>query len=68
MDRPMRLFDLADGVHGHYCIGRLVGEAGGRFWQYYSYGSWLSAGQVFTDKDTAERLLSQLKAGEDRPP
>lgn len=60
--RPMKLFDRADGVRGHYCIGRMVGDEGKRYWQYYNRGEWESAGEVFTDKEAAERKLVEIRA------
>jgi hypothetical protein len=58
-----KLLDRADGVKGHYCVGRQV-ERGGRFWEFYNKGRWESAGEVFTDREAAKAIL-ELWAGRD---
>jgi hypothetical protein len=55
----MRLFDHADGVAGHYCIGRRIGRT--NFMEFYNHGTWQSAGQVFITKGSAEFMLLTLR-------
>ena len=43
-DEP-RLFNRADGVDGHYCIGRK--STGGDYYEFWNNGAWSSAGTVF---------------------
>lgn len=58
----MKLFDHADGVSGHFCIGRLISKS--RFWEFYNKGAWCAAGQVFTSRASAEFKLKQLEKEE----
>lgn len=39
------LRNRADGVNGHYCIGRKSPR--GNFYEFWNNGEWTSAGQVF---------------------
>lgn len=58
-----KLIDRADGVKGHYCIGREIPVSTnkfGSFWEFYNKGKWLSAGQVFTNRKNAAFLLGKL--------
>lgn len=55
----LKLFDRADGIHGHYCIGRQIGDT--TYWEYYNKGMWCSAGQLFTSRESAEFMLKQLE-------
>lgn len=57
----MKLVDRADGVRGHFCIGRRAVTALGDFWEFYNKGAWVSAGQLFTTRENAEFVLSQLR-------
>ena len=54
----MRLLDYADGVKGHFCIGRTVGCPA--YWEFYNRGDWVSAGQVFKTKKAAQARLKRL--------
>lgn len=57
---PLELLDHADGVSGHFCIGRFRGT----FWEFWSDtfqgGSWSSAGTVYVGRDAAESKLKEL--------
>ncbi len=44
------LANRADGVKGHYCIGRTVN---GKYYEYYNKGKWCSAGQLFIGLESA---------------
>jgi hypothetical protein len=59
-DLRMQLCDRADGVEGHYCIGRPIGDS--IYWEYYNEGKWCSAGEVFIGRDRAEKMLFALQA------
>ena len=55
------LRDRADGVKGHYCIGRLINPEE-PYWEYWNKGQWASAGEVFNGKEAAEAQLRELRA------
>lgn len=55
----MKLIDRADGIRGHFCIGRLTGN--GLFWEFWNKGIWKAVGQVFVGKTVAERKLKSLR-------
>lgn len=55
----MMLYNRADGVDGHYCIGRYIDCS--MIVEFWNKGFWSSAGQVFTNKAVAEFVLNQLK-------
>ena len=55
----LRLCDHADGVRGHYCIGKTLDGV------YYAYWAehqkrWATAGTVYTSKTEAEAKLREL--------
>lgn len=56
----MQLCNRADGVDGHYCIGRPIGDS--IYFEYYNDGKWCSAGEVFVGRDRAEKMLFALQA------
>jgi len=56
----MKLFDQADGVKGHFCIGRYKKIEGG-FWEFYNNGEWLSAGEVFIGRENANKTLKKIQ-------
>jgi len=51
------ILGMADGVKGHYCIGRK--NQRGNFWEFYNKGKWLSACEVLTKK-RAIALIKKL--------
>lgn len=55
------LVDRADGVKGHFCIGRLI-RPNESYWEFWNSGRWLSAGQVFIGEDVATAALDRLRA------
>lgn len=55
----MRLFNRADGVNGHFCIGRKINESK-NFYEFYNKGKWLSAGELFTSFEEAFDKLKEL--------
>lgn len=55
----LRLYDRADGVKGHYCVGR-YNPAG--YHEFWNEDQFCSAGEVFTD-----RAMALLKARELSP-
>ena len=63
-DSWLRLFDYADGVQGHFCIGRRISPTSfpisREIWEFYNQGQWGSAGQVFTTKANAEFMMAEL--------
>jgi hypothetical protein len=56
----MKLLDRADGVKGHYCIGRKM-EPKSIYWEFYNKGKWCSAGDVFVGKDMAKKKMMELR-------
>lgn len=56
----MQLCNRADGVDGHYCIGRRIDNS--IYFEYYNDGKWCSAGEVFIGRDRAEKMLLALQA------
>ncbi len=59
----MKIINRADGVYGHYCIGRKV-RKGEPFWEYYNphaKGEWASFCKVFITKKSAILKKKQLK-------
>lgn len=66
----MKLFDRADGVKGHYCIGRQIGNT--NFVEFWNKGGWAGHGQLFTSKKAAEfkmaRLLIEARKRKDSKP
>lgn len=55
--RP-RLLDRADGVKGHFCIGR---SPDGRYYEFWhEQTGWCSAGTVFVGEEAAEAKLAEL--------
>jgi hypothetical protein len=51
------LIDRADGVDGHYCIGR-INQYG--WYEYYNNGEWKSTAEVFENKDTAIKVIRMI--------
>lgn len=47
----------ADGVNGHYCIGRQIDD----YWEFWNRYEWSSAGEVFQDRKIAIKTLRFLK-------
>lgn len=58
----MQIFDHADGVRGHYCIGRKIGQS--IYWEFFDKGIWCSSGQVYTSRDTAEFAMKRILDGD----
>ena len=59
---PMRLYDRADGVRGHFCIGRpmdLKNQDYSEFWNEDA-SRWSSAGTVYTTRESAEKRMAEL--------
>lgn len=54
MDNGLRLYDRADGVKDHFCVGRKRADGVHEFW---NHGRFLSAGQVFVGRELAESKL-----------
>lgn len=54
----MQLCDRADGVSGHFCIGR-YNEAG-KFWEFYNNGKWCSAGHVYVGEECAAEAMEKI--------
>ncbi len=59
----MKLINRADGVDGHYCIGRIHSKLGAPYWEYYFKGQWCSAGEVLT-KNEAKSIKKFLETRE----
>lgn len=58
---PVRLYDRADGVRGHYCVGReVIPPSGLRYHEYWRSGRFCSAGQVYVGKKQAEAKLVEV--------
>lgn len=55
--RP-KLFDRADGVKGHYCIGRPRGNGFTEFWS--PHFGWCCAGTVYVGKELATKKLKAV--------
>lgn len=55
------LRNRADGVRGHYCIGRLM-RRNAPYFEFWNYGVWCSAGQVFTDERLARAVLALTRS------
>lgn len=55
----MKLCNRADGVNGHFCIGRPM-RPDEPYYEYYNKGKWLSAGELFVGTETAESKLKEL--------
>lgn len=60
MNEPPKLLDNADGVRGHYCIGRTHSTLGPPFLEFWNHGSWLSAGEVFCGQNEARAVLATI--------
>ena len=57
------IIDRADGVKGHYCIGRLI-KVGEPFWEYWNSGSWCSAPTVYVGERLALEALTEIRSRE----
>lgn len=55
----LRLFDRADGVRGHFCIGRRRSDG---CCEYWNRDGFYSAGEVFTGEKSAKAKLRRLKS------
>jgi hypothetical protein len=55
----MKLCNYADGIKGHYCIGRKM-DPKSIYWEYYNKGKWCSAGEVF-DWKNGRKMITQIK-------
>lgn len=64
--RLYKVIDRADGVRGHYCVGRQMGPYS-KFWEFYKDGKWCSAGEVFTDRDAAKAILNAWSNPQSNP-
>lgn len=53
----VRLYDGADGVRGHYCIGRLHPNGYNEWWNKYHF---CGAGELFDTKEKALQALAQF--------
>lgn len=61
------IIDRADGVRGHFAIGRkLNARAKISIWEFWSKNRWCSAGEVFYSRTAAERVLQKLRGLEAR--
>jgi hypothetical protein len=57
----VRLYDRADGVRGHFCIGREVIPASGlRYHEFWNAGRFCSAGQVYVGETAAKKKLIEI--------
>jgi hypothetical protein len=58
----MKLVNRADGVDGHYCIGRNLKD----FREYWNdeTGRWGAFGTVFEGKEFAEKKFNEIISGE----
>lgn len=57
--KKLRLCDRADGVRGHYCIGRPVRNCPA-FTEYWNPSGWAGSGYLFTDEKLAQAVLDLL--------
>ena len=55
----MKLIDRADGVRGHFCIGRQVKDT--IYWEFWNEkeNTWCSAGTVYSENE-AKIKMGQL--------
>lgn len=58
------IIDRADGVQGHYCVGRLI-KIGEPFWEYWNSGSWASAATVYVGERLALDALRDIRVKAD---
>lgn len=58
----MKLCNRADGVPGHYCIGKKIvpGQPWWHFWNEQT-NAWWGAGTVYVGRLRAERMLEKLR-------
>lgn len=56
--RDAIIINGGDGVNGHYCIGRKHADG---YWEFYNKGKWLSAGQVFYEKEQPRPRVEDLE-------
>jgi len=54
------IIDRADGVRGHYAIGRKIKPDGFSCWEFWNKDKWCSAGEVFVRREAAEQALKAL--------
>ena len=59
----MRIFDRADGVRGHFGIGRPSTQYGLPFWEYWNdkTNNWESAGSVYVGEIVVGDKLRELQ-------
>lgn len=58
---PLRLYNRADGVRGHYCIGReVVAPDGLRHHEFWHTNRFSSAGEVIVGETAAKAKLVEI--------
>lgn len=58
----LRLYDRADGVKDHFCVGRKVTGCGFDYNEFWNKDKFSSAGEVFIGRDAAEAKLREIAA------
>jgi len=61
MKYVMELVDHADGVRGHFCIGRRIPGLSIEVWEFYNPSGWAGHGQLFTSRASAEFVMARLQ-------
>lgn len=57
-----KLLDHADGVRGHYCVGRQVDIGDGfPFWEFWTGDGWGAAGKIYYYKSSALIVMNAVK-------
>jgi hypothetical protein len=60
MSIALKIFDRADMVRGHFCIGRMKDDRG--TWEFWNEkAGWSSAGTVIVGRDAARDRMKQLE-------
>jgi len=59
--REIVLVNRADGVDGHYCIGRDA-EIGRPYMEFWNPHGWFGSGYLFTDKKLADAVAALLRS------
>jgi hypothetical protein len=57
---PVRLYNRADGVRGHYCIGREVFGEFGSHHEFWHTNRFCSAGEVVVGEAAAKEKLVEI--------
>ena len=57
----MKLINRADGIKGHYCIGRPMEAFNTTVWEFWNKDKWRSVGEVFTCREIALKKLEELR-------